>query len=296
MHLSPQRLPDSTWRGATCIVASAFGYALLEALVKQLTGSYGAAQILFLRSSLSLVLVLPLLWSEGGLAALRTRRLGLHLLRGLLGAAALGAVIQALSYMALSDVVAIVYLAPILTVLWCRWLLKERPTRAALVGLSCSIAGVTLVLWPSGEVFELAALLPVLAAICLSFYLALVPLGLQRETSSALFFYSSLIPALASGFAAALDWRPIAGSSLPIFALLGLVAGLALVLRNAGYQRYRVNTLASFEYTGILWAAILGVLLFDEWPRAQFYCGATLLVVGNLYHLLAKNRSKQRKN
>lgn len=284
----PQAQESETARALGCIAGAVLCYAIVDALAKMFTAQYGVAQILFLRTFFSLLILVPMLWREGGLSALRTTRPGLHLLRGLIGTTALWLFIYAFSYMRLSDVVAIAYASPLFVALYGRVLLREPAHPGANIALVIGFLGSGLILGPSVEILQWKALLPFAAALLLSVYIAMIKLAPRREPASVAFFYVTMVGLVTSGLAACAAWRPIEMAALPLFAISGVIAGMALLLRNAGYRRASLAVVAPVEYSGIAWASLFGFLWFGEKPSEWFLPGVTLLVLGNLLLLSAR--------
>ena len=99
--------------GIACLVAAAFCFSVTDALAKWLGQDYAAIEILFFRYLFGMLPVAVLIWYGGGLAALRTRRPGVHALRAGLLFLALYLFFEALQHIPLADAIAAAFTAPL---------------------------------------------------------------------------------------------------------------------------------------------------------------------------------------
>lgn len=273
--------PRGRMKASLCILLAVLCYAAIDAITKGLTAHYAVAQILLLRGSFSLLILVPALLRPQGLARLRSRYIGIHLLRGTIGVAALGLFVDAFRYMRLSDVVAIAYTAPLFVLLWGGLLFREAlswPTMGAVV---LGLLGGAIILAPSLELLQWRALVPLSGALCLSLYIAMIKLAPAEDTIAAV-FYVTLVGILVAAAFALWQWRAVPSGHWLLFVIIGVMSGLALYCRTIGYGRAPLAVTAPIEYSGILWAVLLGFLCFDEQPTAGFIPGSLLLLGSNL--------------
>ena len=142
-------------------------FSLNDTIIKFLSGDYALHQIVLIRSALSLAILLPIaLPLVGGLAALRTERLGLHLLRGLCIVFANMTFFLGLAVMPLAEAVAIFFIMPILAAVLAALVLNERIGPHRWTAIAIGFVGVLLMVRPGGASFQLAALFPLAAAVC----------------------------------------------------------------------------------------------------------------------------------
>lgn len=277
-------------QASLCVALAVFCYAVIDTITKGLTVQYGVAQILLLRGVFSLLVLLPALTRPGGIARLHSRFIGLHLLRGLLGVAALGLFVQALRSMHLSDVVAIAYTAPLFVILWSRLLFHEAITWSSLIALLLGLLGGAIILMPSLDLLHWQALLPLGGAVLLSLYIALIK-RMPADEAIAGVFYVTLVGILAAGAVAIWQWQAVPPRHWLTFALIGLLAGLALYCRNIGYARAPLTATVPIEYSGILWAMAFGFIWFGEQPALNVLPGSLLLLVSNLLLIRQSRKS-----
>jgi len=258
-------------------------FAINDGGGKYLTASFTAPQIIFVRYAVVLVVLLPLVIYRGRRGLLYTLRPGIQILRGLLLAASSLLYTFALTDLPLEVCAAIGFMAPLYVTVLSIPLLGERvgPHRwaAVLIGLF----SVLLILRPGTASFQLAMLLPVLSS--LSWALGLILTRLMRDSEPALtvLTWSSLIGFVATAPLAYSVWRE------PDMAQWALLIAVALCNATAQYLVIRAFMLASasilapFSYSTMIWAIIIGALVFDSFPDAMTLLGMVMLVAAGLY-------------
>ncbi|MEM7271157.1 MAG: DMT family transporter, partial [Pseudomonadota bacterium] len=153
--------------GISCALLAAFAFSGNDVLIRVLSGGYPLHEIVFVRAIFGLLLTIAIIVPlEGGLRHFKTRKLGLHLLRGAFVVMANMTFFTGLVVLPLASATAIFFVAPlmiaVLSIIFLGEAVGPRRWTAIIVGL----VGVVIVVQPGGESFQLAALLPVAAALC----------------------------------------------------------------------------------------------------------------------------------
>jgi len=266
--------------------ALAFGlFSLMDALVKWLSASYPVPQILEYNALFALVPVGAMVVRRGGLPQLRTRRLGLHMLRGLLGTTGGLLAFYAFSRLPLADAYAIIFATPLLitalsvpilgeAVGWRRW-------SAVVVGF----VGVLVMLRPGVAPIG-AGGLAALGAACASACAILLVRKLSiTETTTSIAFYSNLVAVLLIGAVFGSTFIVPTPMDLALMAASGLIGGSALLILIAAYRRSPAALVAPFQYTQMLWAIALGALIWSDLPEPIMLLGASIVAASGLFIL-----------
>jgi drug/metabolite transporter (DMT)-like permease len=277
--------------------AAAIGYMVLgvaalsgmDALGKRVAADYSVFQMLAVRSSVAIVLVLLLLSLRGGLRTLRTRQPLGHALRSLCGLVAFVTFYAALRHLPLADAVAVAFGSPFLVTALAGVLLKEPVSGRQWLAIGVGFLGMLVVVRPSGAGVQPAALLVLVSGVAYSFMMVLARAmtrpGKPHETTFSFVFYM-LVGQAAAGWLVALPaWRSpdaVALAEMCAMGVLGILGnyGLAEAFRSAP-----VATVAPFEYTGLIWASLFGAVLFGDLPSASFWVGSAVIVGAGLYTL-----------
>jgi drug/metabolite transporter (DMT)-like permease len=171
---------------------------------------------------------------------------------------------------------------------------------ATLVGF----AGVVVMMRPAGGLFEWASLLPVASAFCYgSAALMARRLG-ATDSAPVMAFYQNALFLMGALLLAAIfgggayegerqaslaflmrGWTVPGTRDLLLMAATGPIAAVGTVLLTQAYRLAEANLVASFEYSGLIWASLWGFTFWSEVPGAATLAGAALIVGAGLYML-----------
>jgi len=272
-----QNLPVKLTRAAVSMVGAALLFAVMSVMVKLLSHSLPNAMVVFLRSSLSLVILLPAMLRHGR-AALATQRLREHLLRGIAGMAAMYCFFFAIARLGLAEALLLNYSLPLFIPLVERAWLGEPTPRRVWPPIALGLFGLMLILKPGIGLFRPAALVGVVGAV-LAATAQVGVRGLTRTESvtKIVFYFSIISTAIATG-PALLNWRTPTVTAIPLLCALVTSATVAQLLMTRAYQLAPAAEVGPFIYASIAFAAALDWLLFAHHPDV-LSAGGTLLVV-----------------
>jgi drug/metabolite transporter (DMT)-like permease len=273
--LSPQQ------RGVMLALVGIGCLGLSDALVKWLSGHYGSLQLVFVRNSISLALLTPILLAQGGKAMLKTKRPLGHLWRGIVGTIGMGLSFYCYHHLSLGTALALIMTYPLFVALCSKWYLNELMPRQFWLYLLLGFTGVVLISKPSleGDWWVIG-----LGLLC-AFFWALARMAsrslTRTEKSVTIVFYFFLIGTLAVTIPLFLNdqWRPLQQSDwLGLLAMggLGAIAQLLLTRALALAPAWRV---APLEYSLLLWAIGFDWLWWDKLPAFASLVGAALIAV-----------------
>lgn len=261
----------------------------MDATAKLLSARYDAWQLTFMRFASGSLFAVPLwLWFRPALPA--RRGWPLHALRSGLLLLALVSWFHSLSLLPLVQSVAVGYTAPIFISLLAMLLLHERPSRWIWAALALGAAGVGVSLWPelrssgtpgSGARIE-GLLAAALSAVSYSGVVVLARHQAQRDALWSIMLVQNLLPTLALAVPMWWLWQPLVAGDLGPVLLMGLLATLGLLGITWAFSHIEATRAAPVEYTGFVWAAALGFVLFGELPSAWTLASAALIVCGCL--------------
>lgn len=267
--------------------------SVMFACVKLLSDhGVGVIESLFYRQFILLGVVL--LWmgfgqSSGrgaGFDAMRTNRPMAHLVRMIIGIVAMGFNFWSYTLLPMAEATTIGFAVPIFATALAALLLKE-PTGihrwgAVLVGF----VGVLIVLQPGGShVSVFGGSVAIIAALLTaSVTVVLRRLGATERAPTIVFWFAltSLLPLGAAmlrvgQFHDAPTWG--------LLLLMGVAGGIAQLALTASLRLAPVALVMPMDYTGLLWASLIGFILFYEWPSAATWLGAPVIIASGLYIL-----------
>lgn len=283
-------LPGQAGRALGLMAVAVALFALMDAGLKLLAPHYPVLQVAALRGLSSLPFLLAWILATSGPRTLLRVRWPLHLLRAGLGIAMMAGFVFGLRTLPLSTAYAITFVAPLLVTALAVPLLGERvgPRRWAAIGIG--LAGVLVILRPTGEgMLTLGGLAVLGAAVCYAASAITVRLLARTDSTQAMVFWLMLLMgagALGLGWG---DWRPIRAEHAWVIGGVGLAGSLAQVALTEAFRRGEASLVAPLEYTALPWGTLLDLALWGVLPDRMTWLGAAIIVASGLY-LLRRER------
>lgn len=258
-----------------------------DGLVKYVSQSLPAAQLIFLRGAMACVLLLGiaqamgLLRHQGGDGASRWRQLLQRqvLLRSMVDAVAGMAYLAALFHLPIGNATAINMATPLFLTLYVATVWRERVSPLRWVLVASGFAGVLLIVQPAADGFNAWALL-CLAATMLHAARDLMTRSIPRTVPSMMVTLSTAIcVTLLAGLLSLLEgWRPVQASQLGLLAIASvfLCAGYHLVILCM--REGDISIIAPFRYSSLLYALLIGWVVWGDIPNLLAWLGIALLV------------------
>ncbi|HVY98763.1 MAG TPA: DMT family transporter [Dongiaceae bacterium] len=308
---------------AAALVTGIFVFSVQDVILKDYSTTYPLTEAVAVRAVTAIVILLIQICRREGLRSLLPRHAGLFLLRGAVMMVAYGGYYMAFPAMKLAEVVTLFFMAPIFITALAHPVLGERVRLRSWIAVLAGFLGVVVTYWPKlfgseagphpgglAGGFDWAMLLPVIAAFAyavpqlmarrmataasatvMGFYQSVmylaVSLGLALLFSLGHFDQTGLHPSLAFLMR---DWGVHRWTDILILAACGPISAVGTVLLSQAYRMTEANFVASFEYTGMIWAAGWGFLIFGEVPDLYMAAGAALIVAAGLYMLFYGRR------
>jgi len=277
--------------GIACITSGIFCLTISDTLAKWLGHMYSPMQILFLRGGLAAIVLLGLAAAVGGRQALQTMHPVIHLLRGALNVAAAYCFYLSLTMLPQAEATAIAFSAPFFVTIISVLFLKERVALGGWLALCIGFAGVMLVVRPSPSHMQWAALLPLATALAYAVMMTTARYIKAQESMLTMMLYLALGQVIFAGPLSVPVWQPIQSGHLLGFAGIALFSTLGLGLISQAFRVAPASIVAPFDYSGLIWAALFGWLVWHEIPSGWFYMGALLITGSGIYVALFHERS-----
>jgi len=274
-----------TPRGIVYILLATLLFSCMDVLVKLASESYPVGQIVFFRNLFAFLPLSFFVARGGGLAVLRTRRLGDHLWRSLTGLSAMVAFFLAFALLPLGEAVALGQAGPIFLTALSVPLLKEKVGPRRWSAVVVGFLGVLVMTRPGSGVFNPAALVPIAGA--LLYALAMISIRRLGSTEPAptIVFYFTLFATLGGALSLPFQWHTPDAAGLSILVSIGLIGGLAQMAMTQGFRLAPVAVVAPFEYSSLVFAVGFGYLIWGDFPGLAVLGGAALVVASGLYIL-----------
>ncbi len=270
-------------RGIAYIVASGVIFGFTDALAKLLAGSYPPGQILCLRSAFVLVSIIVMVSLKGGFASVRVRNWKGQWIRGLMVAATSLTFIVALKDAPLADLIALLFVSPLILTVLAPYFLGEQVGWRRRVAVGVGFCGVLLIVRPSGDIPLFALLLGLMVPVFLTFSDLYTRFLARTETANATMLFSNFVMAAVGICLLPLGWVTPDWWGLLIFAAAGTLQGVAQYFLIYAFMHGETVVLAPFRYLMLIWAGIYGYLFFGTIPRTETFIGAAIVVASGLY-------------
>ncbi len=279
MSLSHTSLTASSqpFKGMLLVLTATLLFASHDVLSKYLSGFYPVMLVIWVRYLVHTLLMMGIFLPQSGLRVLRTKRPLLQILRALclLGTSML--FVTALQYIPLAEATAVNFLAPLLVTALSVPLLKERVSTGQWIAVLMGFCGVMVIVHPGGELFTPAILLPFCSALCFAFYQLLTRLVAQVDSPTTSNFFAGVFNTLVMSAIVPFYWEwPTFWHGVLMLALGGCGMSAHLFLTQA-FRYAPPAMLAPFGYCQIIFAGILGFVIFDHTPSGLTLVGIAVI-------------------
>jgi len=266
-------------------------FSLMAIAVRELLDTMGRFEILFLRSLVSLVMVLAAL-PRYGVAALGTRRLGLHTLRNVLHFGGQYAWVYAIGALPLATVFAIEFTMPVWTAVLAAFLLGERLTPPRIVMLTLGLAGVLIILRPGLALVHPAAVVMLAGALCFGATMVATKRLSATDSPLQVLFYMSLIQ-LPLGLLPALPhWVTPTLADVPWIVAVGGAGFSAHYCVTRAFMLADATIVVPIDFLRLPLIAVVGALFYGERVEIATIVGAAVIFAGTYYSVSRESRTR----
>jgi drug/metabolite transporter (DMT)-like permease len=285
--------PARPMKGVFLVVCATMAFALSDVLTKKLATHYPIMLVVAVRYLVNLVLLGVVLYPRLGAGLWRVNRKRLVFARGLCLALASLTMGLALRVMPVGETVAIVYLSPFAVMLLAIPLLGEKVTPLGWACAFAGFAGVLLILRPGTGLDPWGVTFALVNAGLATAYHLLTRFLAGSENTVALLFQTALVGSVffCLGAVGSLGQVHIAVIDVGWMGMLGVLATMGHFLFTAAYREAPASLLAPVNYLNVVWAGILGVIIFAHWPDAVSLCGMALVCASGVVVTLGAKRA-----
>ena len=289
--------------GILCIVGALTAFTAQDMAIKWLSGTYPLHEMILIRSAVALIIIfvifLPL---DGGLNAIRTDKLTIHLLRGVGIVIANLALYLGLASMSLAEATPIFFVSPLLITIFSALFLREHVGIRRWIAVVVGLIGVVIIMRPGTALFRIASLLPLIAALAYALVQVSTRAVGKTEKASTMTFYIQVtfivvcsVVGLGIGdghYAGSGDpsidfllraWVVPPSGDLLLIGGVGCMTAFGHYLIFQGYRLSEASLVAPFEYVGVPLAVFWSIFVFNDYPEAHVWVGIGLIVGAGLY-------------
>jgi drug/metabolite transporter (DMT)-like permease len=278
-------------RGAILVSLGSLTLVVMATLVKFLGSRLSSFEILFFRSAIGFCFVLPL-FIASPMEPLRTKRLGMHFLRGSSGAIGNACFFWTITHMVLADSMALQFSRPLFMIPLALIFLGEVADWRRLLVTVVGFIGILFYARPFTEGFDPTAFIGAAGAL----FGGLVVLGIKSlaktERTRVIMFYYGVWNTLFALIPTLFLWVTPTLPELGLLVVVGFlgIAGQSMITH--GFTQGDATALVPLDYSRIVYSAALGFLLFGEVPGPWSFVGMAFVVAASLYLVLTEKKKR----
>ena len=271
-------------QGVLWMLIATFFFALMGTFVKLGGESFTPTELVFYRSSISLIFIIAIMrWNN---VSYSSNYIKLHLTRSSIGFISLLFFFYAINHLPLSTAISLNYTSPLFLGLMMPLILKRKVKKWLFLAVVIGFIGVFFILKPTFENHNyFAGLVGLVSGLGAAMaYLFVTQLGQLKEPVLRTIFYFTLISTICSGFMMLFgEMHNIQFEHILILLGLGVSATIAQIAITKAYHVGNTLGNAGLSYLTIIFATIIGVVLFDEFIDWQTTFGILLIIISGIF-------------
>ena len=272
----------NTVRGMGLVALSALSGTVANAMVRHLTRELDSFEIAFFRALIGLILLSTLL-VRYGLAPLRTRRLGLFAVRGILVATSIILFYRGLGLVPLAKATALNFSAPLFATMLAVIILGEPIRTRRIAALAVGFVGMLVILRPGWEAPALGDFYIIASALVFSVVMIFLKVLSRTESTLTMSLYAGIFMTPVTLVLALPVWQTPSLVQLGWLLGVGAFSVLAQILFVQGLREAEVTAVTPVGFVRLLWAALIGYLFFAEVPDAWTWLGGFMIFASVTY-------------
>ena len=275
--------------GIVFMLAMTVCFSSLDASAKFVTSELPLWVVVWGRYFFHFLFILVFLLRGRSRDMLKTRNLKMQVLRSAMIFCAGVTFWAGLMYLPLADCTVMAFISPLMVTVLAVLFLGEKfgshRWKVVVVGL----VGVLIVIRPGMGIVSWAAVLPLMAA---AFYATLQittrVLG-QQDNALTTLFYTSTFGMAFSSVVVVFFWQTPTGYQWLMLMWLGLIGAVGHFFMIKAFERAPASLLAPFDYANLIWATLLGYIIFGDFPDGWTIMGAVIIVSSGIYLIRKEN-------
>ena len=264
-------------KGIGWMLLSGIMFIGVTGIVRYLGDEMHPIQAAFIRYAFGIVLVVPVILRVG-LYGLLSTRIRLHASRGLVHGIGVMLWFYAMSRLPIAEVTALGFTTPIFTTAGAMLILGERVKNYRVAGILVGFIGALIVLRPGLRIIDFGAVAMLIAAPLFACSLLMAKVATKTESSSVIVALLSIFCTLTLLPLALVYWRTPTTEEWSLLFLTAIFATLGHYFLTRAFQSAELSALQPFSFLQLVWATLLGLVVFSEQPDLWLWLGAGVIV------------------
>ena len=262
--------------GIYWMILGCASFAVMMASVRYIGPELDAIEIVFVRAIVGLFMIIPIVM-RSGLAALKTEQLPLHALRTVLAFAAMVTLYYALAVTPLADSISLTFLIPLFTTFAAAFVLKERVDFARWFATGVGFCGALIIVRPGLTDVNPYIFLVVLSCIFYAGTWSTIKILTRKDSAAVTTFYMNILMVPLCAIPLLFVWKtPTLDQLLPL-TTMALSGWLAHFCQARAFEEADTSAVMPFDFSRLIFGAILAWLLFDEIADKWVWTGALII-------------------
>jgi drug/metabolite transporter (DMT)-like permease len=274
---------DRPFRGIALILASTVFLGASDVTAKYLSATLPSIEIAWIRFLVFALIMSPAMLPGSPLYALRTRRPGLQVMRGVALLASSLFFISGLRFLPIAEASATGFVSPLFVTALSIVFLGERVGVRRWLATAVGLIGVLIILRPGTAAFHPAAFFPIVSALAWACTLIMTRMMSGRELAITTMTYSSIAGVCILSVLVPFVWVAPSWHDVLFGIFIGVASTAGQWIVVLAFRYADASVLAPFSYTQLLWVSILGFVIFGEVPDIWTVTGAVFIVASGLY-------------
>ncbi len=274
---------DHPFKGIALILLSTVFLGTSDVTAKYLSATLPSIEIAWIRFLSFALIMVPAMLPGSPLFALRTDRLGLHLMRGCALLFSSLFFISGLRFLPIAEASATGFVAPLFVTALSIFFLGETVGVRRWMATAVGLIGVLIVLRPGSGAFHPAAFFPIVSALAWACTLIMTRMMSGTERAITTMTYSSIAGVCVLSLLVPFVWVTPSWHDIAFGVFIGVASTAGQWIVVLAFRYADASVLAPFSYTQLLWVSILGFFVFGEVPDVWTVTGAAFIVASGLY-------------
>ena len=213
----------------------------------------------------------------------KSKKLVLQIIRPAFLICSISSLFIGLTYLPIAEATAIGFVAPLFITALSVPILKEKVGIHRWSAVLFGFLGVIIIVRPGTEFWHIASIMPLLGAFFFALFQIMTRLLSATENTYTTLFYTGIGGLGWSSLMVPFVWSPMLRIHFFVFFSIGIMGAIAHLCMISAFDRAEASFLAPYNYTKLLWVAVLGYIIFGDIPGLEMWLGAFIIVSAGFY-------------
>ena len=282
---------DRVIKGVIFALTAFACFALTNAFAKLLSDTHHVVELVFWRNFIVFMPFVLFILVSRKWDILKTGKPIAVMTRAIMATATLGVTFTSYKLLPMADATVLLFAASLILPVLGFLFLKEHVGPYRWIAIIIGFCGVAYMAQPSGHVVMIGVIAALIAALMQAIMMTIARYIKTEDPMTATFYLISLgtiLPAFIMPF----FWQPLAPENISLFLGMGITGGIAQLCIVNAFKNAPAAFVAALNYTGLIWAAGLDILIWDHIPGGAVFIGGGIIIASSLFIIYRENMKK----